>query len=191
MRLLAICGATSLLSGFALAAEPIGEWRVANGAANIRIDDCDGALWGIISWEKQPGVDSHNPSPGERSRPTLGLPILLGMRPTKPGLWEGEIYNAENGKTYSSRISLSAPDVLRVEGCVFGGFICGGESWARVVAPAIPAAPATSARVPAPATRAAKPVPAAPAPATPPAPALTACSGIPDGAGAAHKGGLK
>jgi hypothetical protein len=31
------------------AAEPTGEWRGANGAANIRIDDCHGALWGIIS----------------------------------------------------------------------------------------------------------------------------------------------
>ena len=67
------------------------------------------------------------------------------MRPTKPGLWEGEVYNAENGQTYSSRISLTAPDVLRIEGCVFAGLICGGESWTRVkveIASAAPAPPA-------------------------------------------------
>ena len=191
--------ATFLLPSLALAAEPTGEWRVANGAANIRIDDCGGTLWGIISWEKQPGVDSQNPNPGERSRPTLGLPILKTMRPTKPGLWEGEVYNAENGKTYSSRISLTAPDVLRIEGCVFGGLICGGENWTRVkaetapAAPAVPAAPpptgagTTAPRPPAPAAGARATRPAAPAPAQ----ALTACSSIPDGAGAAHKGGLK
>jgi uncharacterized protein (DUF2147 family) len=198
--------ATFLLPGLAVAAEPTGEWRVANGAAFIRIDDCGGTLWGIVSWEKQPGVDSQNPNPAERGRPTLGVPILKAMRPTKPGLWEGEVYNAENGKTYSSRISLTAPDVLRIEGCVFGGLFCGGENWTRVKAAdtaplvaapappaptAAPAGPAASAPRPgaaAPATRAARPGPAAPAA---PAPALTACSGIPDGAGAAHKGGLK
>jgi uncharacterized protein (DUF2147 family) len=191
--------ATFLLPSLALAAEPTGEWRVANGAANIRIDDCGGALWGIISWEKQPGVDSHNPNPGERSRPTLGIPILRAMRPTKPGLWEGEVYNAENGQTYSSRISLTAPDVLRIEGCVFGGLFCGGENWTRVkvetapAASAPPAGPATSAQrpaPPAPAARAARPAPGASVPAPQP-PALTACSGIPEAAGAAHKGGLK
>jgi uncharacterized protein (DUF2147 family) len=190
-----LCAATFLLPGLAVAAEPTGEWRVANGAANIRIDDCGGTLWGIVSWEKQPGVDSQNPNPAERGRPTLGLPILKAMRPTKPGLWEGEVYNAENGKTYSSRISLMAPDVLRIEGCVFGGLFCGGENWTRVkletapAAPVPPAGPAASAQrapAPAPATRAARPA-GAPAP----TPTLTACSAIPDSAGAAHKGGLK
>ncbi len=91
----AIWGATFLLAGYAAAAEPSGEWRTANGLANVRIDDCDGVLWGIISWEKEPGgVDSYNPNAAERSRPTLGLHILLAMKPTKPGLWQGEVYNA-------------------------------------------------------------------------------------------------
>ena len=169
---LAIQAAACLLPGIALAAEPTGEWRVANGAANIRIDDCHGALWGIISWEKEPGIDSHNPNPDGRSRPTLGLPILRSMRPTKPGLWEGDVYNAENGQTYSSRISLTAPDVLRIEGCVLGGLICGGQNWTRVNAAEGPAARAApqAARTPVPPTRAPRPAPATPT--------LTACSGV-------------
>jgi uncharacterized protein (DUF2147 family) len=179
---LAISAATFLLGGVALAAEPTGEWRVANGDANIRIDDCDGALWGIISWEKEPGgLDSNNPKPAERNRPTLGLHILLAMKPTKPGLWQGEVYNAENGKTYSSRLSLTSPDVLRIEGCVLG-ILCGGENWTRVKAAEVAPPPP---RTPPPPQRAARPNPPAPAP------TLTACSGIPDGAGPAHKGGLK
>src|ERR1700680_3401809 len=185
--LVAICAATFSLSALALAAEPTGEWRVANGGANIRIDDCDGALWGVISWEKEPwGIDSHNPNPAERNRPTLGLPILRVMRPTKPGLWEGEVYNAENGKTYSSRISLTSPDVLRIEGCVFGGLLCGGESWTRVSGvpdqAAAPVAPAPRTSTPASSTsqpRASRPAPA-------PAATRSACSGIAEGAGAAH-----
>jgi uncharacterized protein (DUF2147 family) len=178
---LTIWAATFLLTGFAAAAEPqpTGEWRTANGLANVRIDDCDGVLWGIISWEKEPGgVDSYNPNPAERNHPTFGLHILLAMKPTKPGLWQGEVYNPENGKTYDSRISLASPDVLRIEGCVLG-FLCGGENWTRVAATEI----APQQRTPAP-PRTGRPNQA-------PSPALSACSGIADSAGSTHKGGLK
>jgi uncharacterized protein (DUF2147 family) len=178
----AIWAATFLLTNLAAAAEPqpIGEWRTANGLANVRIDDCDGILWGIISWEKEPGgVDSYNPNAGERNRPTLGLHILLSMKPTRPGLWQGEVYNPENGKTYDSRLSLDSPDSLRIEGCVLG-FLCGSENWTRVkgadAAPPRQRAPASQ--------RNNRSNQAA-------APTLSACSGIPDSAGAPHKGRLK
>jgi uncharacterized protein (DUF2147 family) len=156
---------SGLPAGFAAAAEPqpIGEWRVANGLANIRIDDCDGALWGVISWEKEPGTDSNNPNPGERNRPTLGLHILLNMKPTKPGLWQGEVYNAENGKTYESKISLASADVLRIEGCILG-FLCGGENWTRVKPDPAQKPPAGQ--------RTGKPKDGA-------SPTLTACTGLP------------
>src|SRR5262252_9340008 len=178
----AIWAATFLLTSYAAAAEPqpTGEWRTADGRANVRIDDCDGILWGIISWEKEPGgVDSYNPDPAGRNRPTLGLHILLAMKPTKPGLWQGEVYNPENGKTYDSRISLASPDVLRIEGCVLG-FLCGGENWTRIKTVEGGAA---QQRAPAP-QRTSRPKQALSA--TP-----TACSGIADGTGSAHKGGLK
>src|SRR5215467_4277895 len=176
---LAVLAATYSLAGYAAAAEPTGEWRTANGAANIRIDDCDGILWGIVSWEKEPGgLDSNNPNPAARNRPTLGLHILRGMKPTKPGLWQGEVYNAENGKIYDARISLTSPDVLRIEGCVLG-FLCGGENWTRVKATQVVPPP----QRPSPSQRGSRPKEG-------PVPPLTACSGIADGAGAAHKGGL-
>ncbi len=177
----AIWAATFLLTGCAAAAEPLptGEWRTADGRANVRIDDCDGVMWGILSWEKEPGgVDSYNPDPAERNRPTLGLHILLAMKPTKTGLWQGEVYNPENGKTYDSRMSLTSPDVLRIEGCVLG-FLCGGENWTRIKAEAV--APQQRAPAPQRGSRS-KEAPSRP---------LSACSGIPDGAGATHKGGLK
>jgi len=113
------------------APDPIGEWLVAKQVARIRIVDCDGRLWGVVSWEATPGVDRKNPDPNLRTRPTLGMPILLGMAPSQENKWEGEIYNSEDGHTYSANISLTDPNTLRVQGC-FLGFLCGGENWSRV-----------------------------------------------------------
>ena len=90
----------------ALAADPTGDWQVADGVANIRVAQCNGSMWGVVAWEKVPGgKDSNNPDPAKQSRPTLGMPILIDMK-KKPGVdaWEGQVYNAKDGQTYSSTI---------------------------------------------------------------------------------------
>jgi uncharacterized protein (DUF2147 family) len=128
----------------ALAADPTGDWRVADGVANIRVAQCYGSMWGVVAWEKEPGgVDSNNPDASKRNRPTLGMPILLDMK-KKPGAdsWEGQVYNAKDGQTYSSSITPTDSDHLEIRGCVLG-FLCGGETWTRV-APPIPLSPANS-----------------------------------------------
>jgi uncharacterized protein (DUF2147 family) len=119
------------------APDPTGEWLVAKQYARIRIVDCDGRLWGVVAWEATPGIDRKNPDPNLRNRPTLGMPILLGMTPGKNNKWQGEIYNSEDGHTYSANISLADPNTLRVQGC-FLGFLCGGENWSRADTPDAP-----------------------------------------------------
>jgi uncharacterized protein (DUF2147 family) len=118
------------LSTTALAAEATGEWLVAERTARIRIVDCAGALWGIVSWESDPGTDAKNPDPAKRTRPILGIPILLAMKSSGPNRWTGSIYNSENGKIYSGGISLVDSNMLRIRGCILG-FLCGGENWTR------------------------------------------------------------
>jgi len=133
-----------LASGSARAADPTGDWRVADGVANIRVAQCGGSMWGVVAWEKQPGGrDSNNPDVSKRSRPTLGMPILLDMK-KKPGAdsWEGQVYNAKDGQTYSSSITPADTDHLEIRGCVLG-FLCGGETWTRV-GPPIPSSPANA-----------------------------------------------
>jgi uncharacterized protein (DUF2147 family) len=127
----------ALSTGLALAAEPIGEWLVTDGYANIRIEKCGDQYWGVVSWEQKPGTDVNNPDPNKKNRPTLGMPVLLAMKATRPNRWDGQIYNSENGKTYTGNISLASPDVLRVEGCLL--IFCGGQDWTRVK----PSAPTT------------------------------------------------
>jgi len=128
----------------ALAADPTGDWKVADGVANIRVAQCSGNMWGVVAWEKTPGgKDKNNPDVAKQSRPTLGMPILIDMK-KKPGVdaWEGEVYNAKDGQLYSSTIKPVGTDQLEIQGCVLG-FLCGGETWTRV-GPPIPSSPANS-----------------------------------------------
>jgi len=156
----------------ALAADPTGDWKVADGVANIRVAQCSGNMWGVVAWEKVPGgKDKNNPDVAKQSRPTLGMPILIDMK-KKPGVdaWEGEVYNAKDGQNYSSTIKPVGTDQLEIQGCVLG-FLCGGETWTRV-GPPIPSSPANSMakgapKGPAGGPAGAPPKTAAPAPAAP------------------------
>ena len=130
---------SAMTTASAFAADPSGDWRVADGVANIRVAECNGNIWGAVVWEKEPGgLDEHNPDVSKRSRPTLGIPILINMK-KKPGVdqWEGEVYNANDGKTYSSTIKPVGSDKLEIQGCVLG-FLCGGETWTRIAGPIAP-----------------------------------------------------
>src|SRR6202051_3342300 len=133
-----------VFSAPALAADPTGGWRVAGGVANIRVAECNGRMWGAVSWEKTPGGrDKNNPDVSKQSRPTLGMPILIAMM-KQPGAeqWEGQVYNAKDGQFYSSTIRPIGPDQLEIKGCVLG-FLCRGETWTRVAGP-IPSSPVNS-----------------------------------------------
>ena len=90
----------------ALALDPTGDWRVADGVANIRVAQCNGSVWGAVSWEQTPGGrDEHNPDVSKQSRPTLGMPILIDMK-KKPGVdvWEGQVYNAKRSEEHTSEL---------------------------------------------------------------------------------------
>ncbi len=112
--------------------------------ANIRVAECNGSMWGVVAWEKTPGGrDKNNPDVSKQNRPTLGMPILIDMK-KKPAVdqWEGQVYNAKDGQSYSSTIKPIGADQLEIQGCVLG-FLCGGETWTRVAGP-IPSSPANS-----------------------------------------------
>jgi uncharacterized protein (DUF2147 family) len=134
----------------AVAADPKGDWLVENKGAVIRVSTCAGNnVCGNIVWTKGPrtATDTNNPDPAKRSRPILGLQ-MFEMKPTRPNRWEGEIYNAEDGKTYASSITMRSDNVLRIEGCVLG-FLCGGQDWSRAKCDEAPPPPAAGGQRPA------------------------------------------
>ena len=123
----------------ALAADPTGVWLTQPGTSRIRVADCGGALCGTIIWLKEPNdpdtgkakTDKHNSDAARRSRPLMGVQIMLGMKPAGDGKWTGQVYNAEDGKTYGSDVTPSGASQLKVRGCVFKPF-CKTQTWTRV-----------------------------------------------------------
>jgi len=118
-------------------ADPSGTWLTQAGDARVRVSKCGGGICGVVVWLREPinpatgkpQVDDKNPNPALARRPMIGLPLFSGMPPAGPGKWSGQIYNADDGNSYASSVSMAGPDTLKVEGCV--GALCGGESWTR------------------------------------------------------------
>src|SRR5260370_19479819 len=128
----------------AKAADPTGDWRVADRVANVRVAQCSGSMLGVVAWEKEPGGrDTNNPDVSKKNRPTLGMPILIDMK-KKPGVdqWEGQVYNAKDGQLYSSTITPTGTDQLEIKVCVLG-FLCAGKTWTPLPPP-LPRTPAHS-----------------------------------------------
>ncbi len=119
-------------------AKSAGIWLTQAGDAKVRVSKCGGGICGVVVWLKdpidpatgKPQVDDKNPKSRAGQAPDdSGMPLFSGMHPSGPDKWSGQIYNADDGNSYASNISVAGPDSLRVEGCV--GALCGGETWTR------------------------------------------------------------
>lgn len=120
LRHAAAAAVLALLSAAATAQEPPqGRWITASGNLEVEIGACGNALCGTVTkvlanrsmsreGEEMKAVDT---------RPAMGMKILQNFTPEtvendRPTRWEGEIYNRENGKTYSCLMSLNSDGAL-------------------------------------------------------------------------------
>jgi uncharacterized protein (DUF2147 family) len=122
-------------------ADPSGTWLTEDGRARVRIERCGAKLeqvCGFIVWMKEPADangqplrDQNNPDIAKRSRPLLGHQLILGLKPGADGRFEGQIYNAENGKTYEISLTRGTKD-LNVKGCMLA-ILCASQTWTQTM----------------------------------------------------------
>ena len=127
---------TMIMVVAALAADPSGVWLSADGDVKMKVAHCGAAICSTIAWLKMPNddrgkpkTDKNNPDPGKRSRPIKGVPIILGMTADGADKWSGDVYNAEDGKTYSGSFTLTGANSANLKGCV--AIICKTKTWTR------------------------------------------------------------
>jgi Uncharacterized protein conserved in bacteria (DUF2147) len=94
-----------------LANSPLGVWATEENKGNVRVEQCGANLCGYA-------VNS-----GER--------ILINMK-SEGSKWTGRIHDPDSGKDYDSTIAMKGPNILKVQGCAFGGMFCGGQTWKRI-----------------------------------------------------------
>jgi uncharacterized protein (DUF2147 family) len=132
-------GGASWLAAPAFAADPIGTWYTGDKDSQVRIANCGGALCGSLVWLKEPTdpatgrpkTDKNNADASKQSRPLIGVPIVLGMKPSgTPNQWSGSVYNAGDGKTYSGSFTLTDANTAELKGCVLS-FLCKSQTWTR------------------------------------------------------------
>jgi hypothetical protein len=94
-----------------IANSPFGVWATEEDKGNVRIEACGADLCGYA-------VKS-----GER--------ILINMK-SEGSKWTGRIHDPDSGKDYDSTIAMKGTNLLKVQGCAFGGMFCGGQTWKRI-----------------------------------------------------------
>src|ERR1700726_694578 len=128
-------------SGRAPPADPLGTWYTADKDSQVRITNCGGALCGALVWLKEPNdpatgrpkTDKNNADAAKQSRPLLGVPIVLAMKPSgTPDQWSGDVYNASDGKTYTGSFTMKGPKSADLKGCV-RSIIDKTQPWTRSI----------------------------------------------------------
>jgi uncharacterized protein (DUF2147 family) len=93
-----------------------GRWITESGNLEVEIAPCGDAWCGTVTRVlanrsmSAPGQDMD----AADKRPALGMKILTGLRPADDGVLTGEIYNRENAKTYSVRLTMDGPAQMLV-----------------------------------------------------------------------------
>lgn len=78
-------------------------------------------------------TDVMNKDPAMRDRPMLGLQILTLKATSNPWHFTGDIYNPQDGNTYSGEISVKDADSIVLKGCALY-VLCQEQVWTRVIA---------------------------------------------------------
>jgi len=114
----------------------IGNWLTASKDAKVQIYEKEGKYFGKIIWVelKNPNdipKDKKNPDESLRNRNIIGMNILTNFIYDGENEWtDGEIYDPNNGKTYSCNMKLKG-NKLEIRGYVGISLFGRTEVWER------------------------------------------------------------
>jgi len=105
----------------------LGRWLTGNRKAHVKIEKKGNPYSGKIVFLKEPNeagkpkVDKNNSKPELKTKPIIGLNLYKDFVYDEDALCaDGTIYDSENGKTYSCKITIKEKNTI--EACGFIGF---------------------------------------------------------------------
>jgi uncharacterized protein (DUF2147 family) len=118
-------------SCFAAAEDAIGTWKDTESGATTQVYSCGGGICvKVVTPSKGREVDSNNPDPKLKGRSMAGVTIMTGAVKDGADRWKGQLYNSEDGKTYTGYVEVKSKDEVKLEGCVLG-ILCKSRVWRR------------------------------------------------------------
>ena len=103
----------------AFAIDPWGVWVREKSGTSFDFYNCAGKLCAKVIGVTKP-----------EEKKAVGTVILRNAVLDDEGVWRGEIYNTEDGKTYKGGVKLEKANELTLEGCLIS-FLCKSETWKR------------------------------------------------------------
>lgn len=142
---------TPLATSAAAPGAIVGTWTTAEGKSQVEIYEQGGRYNGRIvalkeplyprdsnhrdflaGREGQPKQDRRNPDENLRDRPIIGMELMSGFKHDGDDVWSGgKIYDPESGKTYRCKLTLTAPNELKVRGFVGISLLGRTTTWSR------------------------------------------------------------
>ncbi len=119
----------------------LGTWLNGSKQGQIQIAKQGDRYVGKLIWMKNPNepgtnkpqVDDKNEDAKLRSRPILNLPLMTDFKYIGGNVWsDGKIYNPEDGKLYSCKMTLKDQNTLDVRGYVGIPMFGKTQVWTRV-----------------------------------------------------------
>ena len=118
----------------------LGMWLTGSQKAIVTIYKEGAKYCGKITWLKTPTyedgkakVDKNNPDKKLQSTPMMGLNLLKDFVFDGENKWEkGTIYDPDNGKLYSCKITMIDNDKLDVRGFVGISMLGRTQTWIRI-----------------------------------------------------------
>jgi len=119
----------------------VGTWLNGTKLGHIQIYKQGNQYFGKLIWLKEPTdpatgkpkTDGKNTNAALRSRGLMGLNVMTGFKYGGDNVWEnGKIYNPEDGKEYSCKMTLKDPSTLDVRGYVGISLLGKTQTWTRI-----------------------------------------------------------
>ena len=111
--------------------DPLGTWRTASGNLEVQIAPCGPALCGtavkVLANKSMAAGQAQKTPPAK-----VGLKVLSDLKPARPGVWRGRLFNRENGKTYNCLVEPTPDGALKIRGYVGLPLIGKDQVWRRV-----------------------------------------------------------
>lgn len=108
---------------------PEGVWRNAKDSVRIRVQRCGRNLCGrVVQASARAEADA---AAGGTAR-LVGTDLFRGLQPEEPGLWIGEVYVPDLGRSVEGSLEQVDRNTLIAEGCLFAGFGCKLQEWTRI-----------------------------------------------------------